>query len=72
MTHDISKYCKAKVFNRIGKRTPIGVRFSTVGEPIAQVEQCIIILGPRGTLMKELMLTLETLVNWMSGPQNAI
>ena len=59
MTHDISKYCKAKVFNRIGKRTPVGVRFSTVGEPIAQVEQCII-LGPRelyGTLVKELMLT---------------
>ena len=32
MTHDITRYCKAKVFSHIGKRTPIAVRFSTVGE----------------------------------------
>lgn len=32
VTHDITKYCKAKVFERVGKRTPIAVRFSTVGE----------------------------------------
>lgn len=32
VTHDISQYCKAKVFSHIGKRTPIAVRFSTVGE----------------------------------------
>ena len=32
VTHDISKYCKAKVFSQVGKRTPIAVRFSTVGE----------------------------------------
>ena len=31
VTHDITKYSKAKVFSRIGKRTPIAVRFSTVG-----------------------------------------
>ena len=31
-THDISKYCKAKLFNKIGKRTPVAVRFSTVGK----------------------------------------
>ena len=32
MTHDITRYCKAKVFSSVGKRTPIAVRFSTVGE----------------------------------------
>ncbi|PVD28719.1 hypothetical protein C0Q70_11313 [Pomacea canaliculata] len=31
VTHDITKYTKAKLFNQIGKRTPLGVRFSTVG-----------------------------------------
>ena len=31
VTHDIRKYCKAKIFDRIGKRTPCAVRFSTVG-----------------------------------------
>ena len=31
MTHDITKYCKAKIFSEVGKRTPLGVRFSTVG-----------------------------------------
>jgi len=30
-THDISKYCKAALFNQIGKKTPVVVRFSTVG-----------------------------------------
>ena len=32
VTHDITRYCKAKVFSTVGKRTPIAVRFSTVGE----------------------------------------
>ena len=32
VTHDISMYCKAKVFSQVGKRTPIAVRFSTVGK----------------------------------------
>lgn len=32
VTHDITKYSKAKVFEHIGKRTPIAVRFSTVGK----------------------------------------
>jgi len=32
VTNDISKYCKAAIFNRIGKRTPCVVRFSTVGK----------------------------------------
>jgi len=31
VTHDITKYCKAKVFSKVGKRTPLFVRFSTVG-----------------------------------------
>lgn len=31
VTHDISKYCKAALFSEIGKRTPIAVRYSTVG-----------------------------------------
>ena len=30
--YDITRYCKAKVFSSVGKRTPIAVRFSTVGE----------------------------------------
>lgn len=32
VTHDITRYSKAKVFEHIGKRTPIAVRFSTVGK----------------------------------------
>jgi catalase len=31
VTHDITQYCKAKFLNRVGKRTPTFVRFSTVG-----------------------------------------
>ncbi|GFV13634.1 catalase [Trichonephila clavipes] len=31
VTDDITKYCKAKLFSEIGKKTPIVVRFSTVG-----------------------------------------
>lgn len=31
VTHDISKYTKAKIFNAIGKETKVFVRFSTVG-----------------------------------------
>ena len=31
VTNDVSKYCKAKFLNRVGKRTPVLVRFSTVG-----------------------------------------
>jgi catalase len=31
VTDDITKYCKAKLFENVGKRTPIFVRFSTVG-----------------------------------------
>lgn len=31
VTHDITKYTKAKLFNEIGKKTEVFVRFSTVG-----------------------------------------
>lgn len=31
VTDDITKYTAASVFSSIGKKTPIGVRFSTVG-----------------------------------------
>lgn len=31
-THDITKYTKAKPFESVGKKTPVGVRFSTVGK----------------------------------------
>lgn len=29
VTHDITMYCKAKVFEYVGKKTPVAVRFST-------------------------------------------
>jgi len=32
VTHDITKYCKAKIFEHIGKKTPMFIRFSTVGK----------------------------------------
>ena len=32
VTHDITKYTKAKIFGSVGKRTPLAIRFSTVGE----------------------------------------
>jgi catalase len=31
VTHDITKYTKAKIFNKIGKQTKLFIRFSTVG-----------------------------------------
>ena len=36
VTHDVTKYCKAKIFDKIGKKTPCLVRFSTVGKWIYQ------------------------------------
>ena len=30
VTHDITKYCKAKLFEKVGKETPVFARFSTV------------------------------------------
>src|SRR5262244_2736495 len=31
VTHDITRYTKAKLFERVGKKTPLFLRFSTVG-----------------------------------------
>ncbi|KAL8595354.1 hypothetical protein ACOMHN_020107 [Nucella lapillus] len=31
VTHDITKYCKASIFSKVGKETPVAIRFSTVG-----------------------------------------
>jgi len=31
VTHDLSAYCKAAFLNKVGKRTPVFARFSTVG-----------------------------------------
>ena len=32
VTHDITKYCCAKLFSEVGKKTDLFIRFSTVGE----------------------------------------
>merc|ERR1712212_312514 len=31
VTHDITKYCKANLFGKVGRKTDVAVRFSTVG-----------------------------------------
>jgi len=32
VTHDITKYCRAKIFEKIGKKTPMFARLSTVSK----------------------------------------
>jgi len=49
VTHDISKYCKAAVFDGVGKRTPIAVRFSTVGGESGSADTA---RDPRGFAVK--------------------
>ncbi|CAD1478067.1 unnamed protein product, partial [Heterotrigona itama] len=49
VTHDITRYCKAKVFSSIGKRTPIAVRFSTVGGESGSADTA---RDPRGFAVK--------------------
>lgn len=49
VTHDISKYCAAKVFNQIGKRTKIAIRFSTVGGESGSADTA---RDPRGFAIK--------------------
>nr|UCR60994.1 catalase [Aphelinus asychis] len=49
VTHDIRKYSKAKVFSQIGKRTPISVRFSTVGGESGSADT---VRDPRGFAVK--------------------
>ncbi|CAD7694170.1 unnamed protein product [Nyctereutes procyonoides] len=49
VTHDITKYSKTKVFEHIGKRTPIEVRFSTVAGESGPADT---IHDPRGFAVK--------------------
>lgn len=49
VTHDISKYCAATVFDKVGKRTPIAVRFSTVGGESGSADTA---RDPRGFAVK--------------------
>lgn len=49
VTHDITKYCAASVFSKVGKRTPIAVRFSTVGGESGSADT---VRDPRGFAVK--------------------
>ncbi|XP_039254419.1 catalase-like [Styela clava] len=49
VTHDITKYCKAKIFEKVGKRTPLAVRFSTVGGEAGSADTA---RDPRGFAVK--------------------
>lgn len=49
ITHDITKYTKACVFNKIGKKTPMFIRFSTVGGESGSADTA---RDPRGFAMK--------------------
>lgn len=49
VTHDITKYCAAKVFESVGKRTPIAVRLSTVGGESGSADT---VRDPRGFAVK--------------------
>lgn len=49
VTHDITKYTAAKLFNKIGKRTPIAMRFSTVSGERGSADT---VRDPRGFAMK--------------------
>jgi catalase len=49
VTNDITKYTKAKPFERVGKRTPIAIRFSTVGGESGSADTA---RDPRGFAIK--------------------
>ncbi|KAK0177842.1 hypothetical protein PV328_001851 [Microctonus aethiopoides] len=49
VTHDITQYTKAKVFSKIGKKTPIAVRCSTVGGESGSADT---VRDPRGFAVK--------------------
>ncbi|MBN3326643.1 CATA Catalase, partial [Atractosteus spatula] len=49
VTHDITKYTKAKVFEHVGKRTPTAVRFSTVAGESGSADT---VRDPRGFAVK--------------------
>ncbi|CAO3653051.1 unnamed protein product [Cunninghamella echinulata] len=49
VTHDITKYTKAKLFSEVGKKTPIFTRFSTVSGELGSADT---IRDPRGFAVK--------------------
>lgn len=49
VTDDISKYCKAKIFEKVGQKTPLAVRFSTVGGESGSADTA---RDPRGFAVK--------------------
>eukprot|EP01097_Dermamoeba_algensis_P008352 TRINITY_DN553_c0_g1_i1.p1 TRINITY_DN553_c0_g1~~TRINITY_DN553_c0_g1_i1.p1 ORF type:complete len:500 (-),score=117.33 TRINITY_DN553_c0_g1_i1:134-1633(-) len=49
VTHDITQYTKAKLFSQVGKRTPIALRFSTVGGESGSADTA---RDPRGFAIK--------------------
>lgn len=49
ITHDITKYTAAKIFEKVGKRTPMAIRFSTVGGESGSADTA---RDPRGFAMK--------------------
>lgn len=49
VTHDISKYSMAKVFSQVGKKTPVAIRFSTVGGESGSADT---VRDPRGFAVK--------------------
>nr|XP_034196102.1 catalase [Osmia lignaria] len=49
VTNDITKYSKASVFSQVGKRTPIAVRFSSVGGESGSADT---VRDPRGFAVK--------------------
>lgn len=49
ITNDISKYSKADVFNKVGKKTPCALRFSTVGGESGSADTA---RDPRGYAVK--------------------
>jgi catalase len=49
VTHDVSQFTRAKLFNAIGKRTPVFLRFSTVGGELGSADSE---RDPRGFAVK--------------------
>ncbi|CAN0268730.1 unnamed protein product, partial [Discosporangium mesarthrocarpum] len=48
-TPELKKHCKAKMFSHVGKRTPLAVRFSTVGGESGSADTA---RDPRGYAVK--------------------
>ncbi|KHJ93918.1 catalase [Oesophagostomum dentatum] len=49
VTYDITKYCKAKLFDKVGKQTPVFARFSTVAGEAGSADT---LRDPRGFAIK--------------------